>query len=360
MANRSSSHRRYNPLADEWVLCSPGRLKRPWQGLSEVAPVDPPPPYDPDCYLCPGNLRANGERNPAYTGTLAFDNDFPALASPLGTTGRGALVEGEDGGLLRSHPEAGHCRVLCFSPRHDLTLALMEDSDLRAVIDAWADEVTKLQASERIRHVQIFENKGEPMGCSNPHPHGQIWATEHVPSGAARRQAAQRRYFDAHGRDLLGDYLSSELRDGERIVLRNDDWVVLVPFWAVWPFETMVLPTRLVSDLASLEPGERNSLSDVLGQLNRRYDNLFHCSFPYSMAWHVQPADDEARPYWRLHAGFLPPLLRSATVRKFVVGYELSAEPQRDFLPEEAAERLRAMPEAHYLRREASAVDGGS
>ena len=345
MSDRSSSHRRYNPLLDEWVLCSPGRLNRPWQGHRDVAPLEPSPPYDPDCYLCPGNLRASGERNPAYPATLAFNNDFPALTAAFGTEGRGPAAEFDPDVLLRSRPETGICRVLCFSPRHDLTLAKMDAAGLRAVVDCWADEVASLRARPGIRHVQVFENKGKVMGCSNPHPHGQIWATENIPSGAARRQAAQIRYFEAHGRDLLGDYLARELRENERMVLRNDHWLVLVPFWAVWPFETMVLPIRFVSDPGGLTSGERDSLADVLGRLNRRYDHLFGCSFPYSMGLHVQPADNEDRPYWRLHAAFLPPLLRSATVRKFVVGYELSAEPQRDFLPEEAAERLRAMPE---------------
>ncbi len=330
------------------MLCSPGRLQRPWQGQTDDAESGNEPEYDPSCYLCPGNLRANGERNPAYTTTMAFDNDFPALTPPPGKDAGTA----DPDPLLRSEPEAGMCRVLCFSPRHDLTLALMDNAELRSVVDAWADEATRLQALDGIRHVQIFENKGRVMGCSNPHPHGQIWATGHVPTGAARRQSAQQRYHESHRRDLLGDYLKRELEAGGRIVFRNDHWVVLVPFWAVWPFETMVLPIRRVSQLPDLQPDERNGLADALGRINRRYDNLFRCSFPYSMSWHAQPRDGVSAPYWRLHATFFPPLLRSASVRKFVVGYELSAEPQRDILPEEAAERLRAMSETHYLASE--------
>ncbi len=345
MPERESSHRRYNPLLDEWVLCSPGRLTRPWQGQTDDADGGREPAYDPGCYLCPGNVRANGERNPAYTATMAFDNDFPALTPP--SQDSAGTIQPDP--LLRSEPEAGICRVLCFSPRHDLTLARMDDGELRRVVDAWAEEATRLLARGGIRHVQIFENKGRVMGCSNPHPHGQIWATGHVPTAAARRQTAQRRYFDVHGRDLLGDYVKRELEAGRRIVFRNDHWVVLVPFWAVWPFETMVLPIRRVSQLADLGPDERDALADALGRVNRRYDNLFQCSFPYSMSWHAQPREEVDAAYWRLHATFFPPLLRSASVRKFVVGYELSAEPQRDIPPEAAADRLREMSETHYL-----------
>jgi UDPglucose--hexose-1-phosphate uridylyltransferase len=329
------AHRRYNPLLDEWVLCSPTRLERPWQGQTEGRPPESLPAYDPGCYLCPGNARAGGRRNPEYTSTFAFDNDFPALG--LADTG---AAPSEDP-LLRAHPESGVCRVLCFSPRHDLTLADMDARALRAVVDAWAEEVTALAARPKIRHVQVFENKGAMMGCSNPHPHGQIWATEHVPSGPARRLFAQRAYAEAHGRDLLGDYLQRELSSAERVVFKNDHWVLLVPFWASWPFETMLLPLRAVGDLAGLRPEERDSLAEALSRLNTRYDALFHTSFPYSMAWHARPTDGE-HPYWRLHAGWYPPLLRSAEVRKFAVGYELAAESQRDLTPEEAAARLRA------------------
>jgi UDPglucose--hexose-1-phosphate uridylyltransferase len=330
------SHRRYNPLLDEWVLVSPGRLERPWQGQTERPRPEDLPAYDPECALCPGNKRAKGERNPPYTATFSFENDFPALspAADPAPAGREAL--------LRSQPESGACRVVCFSPRHDLTIAGMSNREIRAVVDSWAEETGRLAAREGITHVQVFENKGAMMGASNPHPHCQIWATQHLPTGAQRRMGAQRRYHHDNGRDLLGDYLSRERVEGARIVCANDHWAVLVPFWAAWPFETLVIPARVVGHLSQLFSDERDALADILGRLNRRYDNLFGVSFPYSMAWHGQPMDGHSHPYWRLHASYFPPLLRSATVRKFVVGYELAAEAQRDFTPEDAAARLRA------------------
>ena len=342
MSLPTGAHRRYNPLLDEWVLCSPGRLRRPWQGQVESVAEDDLPPYDPACYLCPGNARANGARNPAYTSTFAFDNDFPALVPGAPP----AAVEAD--GILAARTVSGLCRVLCFSPRHDLTLALMSAAEIRLVVDAWADESARLGSRDDVAHVQVFENKGEMMGCSNPHPHCQVWATAHVPTLATRRLAGQRRHFETTGSDLLGDCLARELADGARIVCANEHWVVLVPFWAVWPFETMVLPRRKVADLPDLSAEERAALAEALSRLNVRYDNLFRTSFPYSMGWHARPTDGAEHPYWRLHASYYPPLLRSATVRKFVVGYELTAEAQRDLTPEEAAERLRESPERHY------------
>jgi UDPglucose--hexose-1-phosphate uridylyltransferase len=320
-----SPHRRYNPLLDEWVLCSPHRLQRPWQGQVEDEPPETRPTYDPSCYLCPGNVRANGERNPAYTATFAFDNDFAALLpeSPLAPV--------NDGGLLVAEPATGRCRVLCFSPRHDLTLAEMEAPAIRAVVDAWAAEVETIGGNPAIRYVQVFENKGAMMGCSNPHPHCQVWATGHVPVV----------------RDLLGDYLEKELFAEERLVCRNERWVALVPFWAVWPFELMLVPVRRVPDLPSLSGAERDALADILRRVGVRYDNLFRTSFPYSMGFHGRPTDGGEHPWWRLHAVYFPPLLRSATVRKFLVGYELTAEPQRDLTAEDAAARLRAQSETH-------------
>ena len=343
MSLPTGAHRRYNPLLDEWVLCSPGRLRRPWQGQIESAPPESLPAYDPACYLCPGNTRANGARNPAYTSTFAFDNDFPALVPGAPPAAGEAADE-----VLAVRTVSGLCRVLCFSPRHDLTLALMSPAEIRLVVDAWADESARLGSRDDVAHVQVFENKGEMMGCSNPHTHCQVWATGHVPTLAARRLAGQRRHFEATGSDLLGDSLARELADGARVVCANEHWVVLVPFWAVWPFETMVLPRRKVADLPGLASEERAALADALSRLNVRYDNLFRTSFPYSMGWHARPTDGAEHPYWRLHASYYPPLLRSATVRKFAVGYELTAEAQRDFTPEEAAERLRGLPERHY------------
>jgi len=339
----TESHRRYNPLLDEWVLCSPHRLDRPWQGQVETVAAEGLPAYDPNCYLCPGNARARGQNNPGYKTTFVFDNDFAALTKE-------AHGESIDDGLLRAAPESGVCRVICFSPRHDLTLALMDAGSIRPVVDTWAEEVARLGALRHIAHVQVFENKGAMMGCSNPHPHGQIWATEHVPTGPARRLASQQRYRERHGRDLLGDYLERELKEKERVVFRNEHWVAVVPFWAVWPFETMLLPVRAVPDLAALDGPERDALADAFARLTKRYDNLFRCSFPYSMGLHSRPTDGGAHDYWRLHASFFPPLLRSATVRKFVVGYELSGETQRDLTPEQAAARLREQSEIHYLQ----------
>jgi UDPglucose--hexose-1-phosphate uridylyltransferase len=344
-------HRRYNPLTDEWVLCSPHRLARPWQGQVETVAEQRLPAYDPSCYLCPGNIRANGQRNPPYVATFAFDNDFPALLPDPAPGGGGKPETGperETAPLLRSEPEGGVCRVICFSPRHDLTLADMDRPAIRRVVDAWAEETAALAGRTDIGYVQLFENKGAIMGCSNPHPHCQVWATRSVPGIPARKLASQSRYFEAHGRDLLGDYLAEELRARERIVCGNEHWTALVPFWAVWPFETIVVPARRVADLPALLSDERDALADVLKRLNARYDNLFRCSFPYSMGWHGRPADGAEHPEWRLHAVYLPPLLRSATIRKFLVGYELTAEPQRDLTAETAAARLREMPEAHY------------
>jgi UDPglucose--hexose-1-phosphate uridylyltransferase len=336
-------HRRYNPLLDEWVLVSPHRLERPWQGQVEKPHSSALPSYDPDCYLCPGNARANGGRNPAYAATYAFDNDFPALLpdAPASTPA--------GDGLFVTQAQSGRCRVVCFSPRHDLTLAQMDVAGIRAVVDTWADEVDRLAHTDGIRYVQVFENKGAAMGCSNPHPHGQIWASASVPHVPARKLAMQRSYAERHGRDLLGDYVARELDMSVRVVCRNDAWVVVVPFWAVWPFETMVIPVREVDDLRALASDERDMLADILRRLTVRYDNLFQCSFPYSMGWHGRPVDGLEHPGGRLHAVYFPPLLRSATVRKFLVGYEMTAEPQRDLTAETAAERLRAQSDVHYL-----------
>jgi len=338
-------HRRFDPLRGEWVIVSPNRNDRPWQGQIDPPPADDLPEYDPGCYLCPGNPRANGERNPPYTSTFAFDNDFGALvpSTPAFATA--------DNGLLNAQSERGLCRVVCFSPRHDLTLPRMDASAIRAVIDAWISEYRALTAVPWMAYATVFENRGAMMGASNPHPHGQVWATEHVPHEAAVEQREFAAYQHQHGSCLLCDYIALELRLGERIVCANDAFAAMVPFWAVWPFETLVVSTRHVDALPSLRDDERDGLADILKQLTTRYDNLFEAPFPYSMGFHQQPMQGAADGVAHLHAHFYPPLLRSASVRKFMVGFELLGSPQRDFTPEEAAVRLRAMSPVHYAER---------
>jgi UDPglucose--hexose-1-phosphate uridylyltransferase len=333
----SDPHRRWNPLRDEWVLVSPGRTNRPWQGGKEQSPAVEIPAYDPTCYLCPGNLRANGERNPEYAETFTFTNDFAALRP---TTSAAQWLGG--GGLLRAEGEPGTCRVVCFSPRHDLTFADMALPEVRLVVDVWASQTEELGALWR--WVQVFENRGEAMGASNPHPHGQIWAGAALPLDAAREDRAQRDHLARTGSSLLVDVATLETDALSRIVEASDHWLAIVPFWAVWPFETLILPRLPVARLPALDDARRDDLAAVLIRLTRRYDGLFGVPFPYSMGWHGAPFDaGVATDAWQLHAHVYPPLLRSATVRKFMVGYELLAEPQRDILPEEAAERLRAV-----------------
>lgn len=337
-------HRRWNPLAGEWVLVSPHRAKRPWQGQVETIAAPERPAHDPTCYLCPGNARVGGERNPDYAGTFVFTNDFAALRE----TGPDVALDVE--GLLRAEGETGICRVLCFSPRHDQSLPDMSRAQVRAVVDLWAEQYAELGARPDIGHVQIFENRGEMMGASNPHPHGQIWAQRSVPSHAARELATQSAHHARTGRTLLGDYLALEERDGARIVCANEHFVALVPFWAVWPFETLVVSRRAVPSVVALDDAERDGLADVLGRLTRRYDALFDVPFSYSAGLHQAPTDGAPHPEWHLHLHFFPPLLRSATVRKFLVGYEMLGEPQRDLTAETAAERLRALPDAPRAR----------
>jgi UDPglucose--hexose-1-phosphate uridylyltransferase len=333
-------HRRLNPLTGEWTLVSPHRAQRPWQGQIEPVQTDHRPVHDPGCYLCPGNERAGGARNPEYTGVLVFDNDFAALRADT------PEAELNQAGLLVARSEPGVCRVICFSPRHDLSLAEMEPGAIRAVVDVWADEYARLGARPDIGHVQIFENRGEAMGCSNPHPHGQIWAQRSVPLLPQREGERQAEYFAWHGRTLLADYLALELEREERVVCANEHFVALVPFWATWPFETLVVSRRAVPDLVSLDDAERDALVELLRGLATRYDSLFGVPFPYSAGFHQAPTDGAAHPEWHLHLHFMPPLLRSATIRKFMVGYEMLAEPQRDVTPESAAERLRAVSPA--------------
>jgi UDPglucose--hexose-1-phosphate uridylyltransferase len=340
-----SPHRRFNPLTGEWLLVSPHRNQRPWLGQVEKAQLQHLPAYDPTCYLCPGNSRAGGKQNPHYTSTFVFDNDFPALL-PGDVT---AIASDEPGGvLLASRAVTGTCRVVCFSPRHDLTLAEMPVQDIRRVIDAWAEQTVDL--GRVYRWVQVFENKGAVMGCSNPHPHGQIWALDALPDEPQKEDRQQKAYFDGRNTSLLVDYAELELSRQERLVVGNEHWIVVVPYWAVWPFETLLLPRQPVQRLPDLTAGLRDALADVLKRLLVRYDNLFETAFPYSMGWHGAPSGVEA-PYWQLHAHFYPPLLRSATVKKFMVGFEMLGEPQRDLTAEQAAARLRELAEVHYKER---------
>ena len=341
---KTSSHRRFNPLTGEWVLVSPHRTQRPWQGQTETSGEPAALHYDPKCYLCPGNTRAHGGVNPAYEHTFVFDNDYPALLDGSG----GTL---DERGLMVAEEEPGVCRVICFSPRHDLTLARMEVADIERVIAVWGEQYRELGAMDEIGAVQIFENRGEMMGASNPHPHCQVWATRSLPNEMAKELKSQAAYWQAYHSPLLIDYLGLERQAGERIVFENAHFTVLVPFWAIWPFETMVLPRRRVASFNELRAEEVTALAAALKELTTRYDNLFETSFPYSMGFHQAPTDGNAHPEWQMHAHFLPPLLRSATVRKFMVGFELLGSPQRDITPEAAAERLRDLPATHYRDR---------
>jgi UDPglucose--hexose-1-phosphate uridylyltransferase len=333
-------HRRFNPLTREWVLVSPHRSERPWLGQVEKLAPPSQPRYDPNCYMCPGNVRAAGARNPPYTGTFVFDNDYPAL---LPGTPQGEI---HSDGLLVARSERGICRVVCFSPRHDLTVARMDPPDLRRVVDVWAEQYRELGSLPDINHVQIFENRGAIMGASNPHPHCQVWANQNLPNAPAQEHSALQAYRAEKGSCLLCDYVALERRLGERMVIENSHFSALVPFWAVWPFETMLACSRHVAALDELTDAERDALADILKRLTTRYDHLFETSFPYSMGFHQSPTDGRPHPEWHLHAHFYPPLLRSATVRKFMVGYELLGTPQRDITAETAAARLREMPES--------------
>lgn len=333
-----SPHRRWNALKREWVLVSPHRTQRPWQGQTEDTAKPQSLAYDPTCYLCPGNTRAGGHHTPQYTGTYVFENDFAALKPDVTP----AIMDTGGAGLLKAQTERGICRVLCFDPRHDLTLATMDEPAIRRVVDMWAEQAAELGANPDIQYVQIFENRGAMMGASNPHPHGQIWATQHIPNEPALELASQRDYLAAHNKPLLSDYLALELKESERIVAQNDTWVALVPFWAVWPFELMLLPKQYAASINTLNAAQREGLAAILKLVTAGYNRVFDTPFPYSMGLHSAPTDGEPHPEWLLHLHFYPPLLRSATVRKFMVGFELLGSPQRDITPESAAATLRA------------------
>ncbi len=333
-------HRRFNPLRGQWVLVSPQRTQRPWQGQTSKPVVAEKLAYDPACYLCPGNPRAGGETTPKYDGVYVFDNDYPALL-PADAT---AAVPVADG-LLIAEAEVGRCRVVCFDPNHSLTLSGMTREGIGRVIEMWKQETAELGAADEIKYVTVFENRGAMMGSSNPHPHGQIWATGHVPDEPAAEGVAQKAYLVEHGTTLLSDYLAQELQAGERVVVENDEFVAVVPFWAVWPFETIVLAKRAVGSFVDFDEKQVAGLADLLKRLTSRYDGLFSTSFPYTMGFHQRPTDGAEYPEWVWHGHFYPPLLRSAEIKKFMVGFEMLGMPQRDITPEKAAELLRASSE---------------
>jgi UDPglucose--hexose-1-phosphate uridylyltransferase len=338
-------HRRFNPLTREWLLVSPHRTQRPWQGQVEKPAPEQKPKYDPKCYLCPGNERAGGVKNPNYEHTFVFQNDFSAL---LPDTPKNSF-ERED--LFLAEAEPGECRVICFDPDHSLTLSRMSEPAILKVVEVWRDQYVELGGRPEICHVQIFENRGEMMGASNPHPHCQVWANSSLPNEAVKEVQGQQEFLRQHGDCLLCRYTELERADGERVLAENDHFLALVPFWAVWPFETMILAKRHYSSMDQMNEAEQAGLASILKRLTTRYDNLFETSFPYTMGFHQRPTDGAEHDAVHFHGHFLPPLLRSATVKKFMVGFELLAMPQRDITPEAAAQRLREVGEVHYLDR---------
>jgi UDPglucose--hexose-1-phosphate uridylyltransferase len=342
MSASNSAFRRLNPLTGEWVLVSPHRNNRPWSGALEAVSKDHLPHYDASCPLCPTNTRANGEQNPDYPSTFVFGNDFAAL-----TAHNNAQTITSD--LYTQSPATGLARVICFSPQHNKSLPHLSKQGMRAVVDTWRSQYREL--SNRYQCVHLFENKGEIMGCSQPHPHGQVWAHDHLSTEIENEDTRQRDYFEKHQSTLLLDYAEQELSDAQRVVIYNDDWLVVVPYWAKWPFETLLICRSAVADFNGLNPKQADSLADIISLLTIKYDNIFNCSFPYSMGWHNAPASKAASSHWVLHAHFYPPLLRSASVKKFMVGYEMLAESQRDLTPELAAEILRNCDDSHYLTR---------
>lgn len=336
------THRRLNILTGEWMLVSPGRLKRPWLGKIEKLPSTVLRKYDPKCYLCPGNERAKGEKNPGYKNTFVFDNDFGALTHDM----QKFIID--ENKLIRAEGEKGICRVVCFSPRHNLTLAEMSTKEIGRVVNVWKNEYVNLGKLADVNYVQIFENKGELMGCSNPHPHCQIWAESSIPIEPAKEARQIEEYRNRTGKCILCEYVSLELKEKDRIIFETEQYVVMVPFWATWPFEVMIVPRSHVPSLAVMTKVERDDFAVAMKNIVVRYDNLFETSFPYSSGIHQAPTDKKTHNEWHLHMHFYPPLLRSASVKKFMVGYEMLANPQRDITPETAAEKLREMSEVHY------------
>jgi UDPglucose--hexose-1-phosphate uridylyltransferase len=345
--SKEHPHKRLNILTGDWVLVSPHRMKRPWQGKTETLPTDDLPSYDPACYLCPGNKRSDGSINPAYKDAYVFTNDFSAL---LQDTPAGDINKND---LIVAKSEEGICRVICFSPDHGLTLPLMSENAIERVIYLWQGEFLALSANPSIKYIQIFENKGEVMGCSNPHPHGQIWASSSIPLELIKETTQQEKYFKLHGRSLLADYVALELKEKERIVLENEHFVALLPFWAVWPYETMIISKRHIRTINEFNINEKKSLALILKSLTIKYDNLFNISFPYSAGMHQAPVNDGEHTEWHWHMHFYPPLLRSATVKKFMVGYEMLANPQRDITAEIAAATLRTSSGIHFKKHTA-------
>jgi len=338
-ANTENPHRRYNPLSDKWVLVSPNRSNRPWNGKVEMTTLEVGVTHDKNCYLCAGNTRISGEVNDHYQGCFVFDNDFSALQDV-----EKSEKFGDD--LFKFEGVSGHCKVICYSPDHSKTLPELTLSEIEEIIDTWCAIYTDLE--KKFEWVQIFENKGEINGCSNPHPHGQVWASAHIPSEIIRENTQQLSYFNKHQSPMLVNYVKREIINEERVVCINDDWVVVVPYWASWPYETLLLPRGEVSHMKELNGQQKKTLARILKDITTRYDNLFKTSFPYSFGWHCRPADGNNSRHWLMHGHFYPPLLRSATVQKFMVGYELMAEIQRDLTPEQAAETLRNLSDVHY------------
>ncbi|MBF0695714.1 MAG: UDP-glucose--hexose-1-phosphate uridylyltransferase [Flavobacterium sp.] len=343
--NNEHPHRRYNPLLDEWVLVSPHRAKRPWQGQNEPSSDLQLPAYDQACYLCPRNMRSNGEYNPDYNDVFVFDNDFPALLTEK------VEAEPSENEFFTLKPEQGINKVICFSPRHDLTIPELELESIENIIRAWIGQYIEIGNMDFINYVQIFENKGAVMGCSNPHPHGQIWAQSSLPTEIVKLQESQLKYYRKNGRSLLSDYSKQELERKERVVLENAHFIVVVPFWAVWPFEVLLISKRHLANISEFTDDEIKSYASILKVLTIKYDNLFQTSFPYSAGIHQAPTDGKSHDEWHFHMNFYPPLLRSATIKKFMVGYEMLAESQRDITPEKSAEMLRNLPEVHYKQK---------